>query len=303
MPCRPLARHTLFETTYKNITEKDIVTALITAYQESRYTEDATDGVSYGLFQQTPPWWGTRAECYDPVRATHKFYERLLQVENRDKKTSVQASHEVQRSAYPEAPAQWLDLANAMLRGVSPEGTHYYPVFPYPSYSRAALQDVVDLHAYLATLPADPAVSAPHEVAFPFSVRAGLGLWKALYLDPSWIVDGQLTKEETAGRYLVEGLGHCGECHTPRDTLGGLQRDRWLSGAPTPDGKGRVPNITPGKLDWSEADIVEYLTSGFTPDFDSVGGHMALVIENTSGLPPENRAAIAAYLKKVPALP
>jgi len=196
-----------------------------------------------------------------------------------------------------------LDLANAMLRGVSPEGQHYYPVFPYASYSRVTLQDVVDLHAYLVTLPSDPAPSQPHEVPFPFSVRAGLGLWKALYLDRAWVVGDELSETETRGRYLVEGLGHCAECHTPRDSLGGIRRALWLSGAPTPDGKGRVPNITPGKLDWSEADIAEYLSSGFTPDFDSAGGHMVLVIENTSGLPPEDRAAIAAYLKRVPALP
>lgn len=196
-----------------------------------------------------------------------------------------------------------LDLANAMLRGVSPEGAHYFPVFPYASYSRATPQDVVDLHAYLMTLPADPTPSAPHEVGLPFSIRAGVGVWKALYLDAAWVVDTDLSEAEARGRYLVEALGHCGECHTPRDALGGLQTASWLAGAPTPDGKGRVPAITPGKLDWSEADITEYLTSGFTPDYDSAGGHMALVVENTARLPAEDRAAIAAYLKKVPAAP
>lgn len=192
-----------------------------------------------------------------------------------------------------------LDLANAMTRGVSPGGAHYYPVFPYASYAKAELQDIVDLRAFLATLPADPTPSGAHEVGFPFNIRLALGGWKFLYLDPSWVVGGELSPEETRGRYLVEALGHCGECHTPRSALGGMDRSRWLSGGPVPGGKGNFPNITPGKLDWSEADIVEYLTSGFTPDFDSAGGHMALVVENTAHLPDSDRAAIAAYLKRV----
>ncbi|SPH17776.1 Fructose dehydrogenase cytochrome subunit [Defluviimonas aquaemixtae] len=194
-----------------------------------------------------------------------------------------------------------LDLANAMLRGVSPHGTHYYPVFPYVSYAGAELQDVVDLRAFLATLPADPTPSASHEVGFPFSIRLGLGGWKLLFGgDGSPVVTGDLTEEETRGRYLAEVLGHCGECHTPRNALGAMERGRWLAGGPVPAGKGSFPNITPAKLDWSEADIVEYLTSGFTPDYDSAGGHMALVVQNTAKLPQEDRAAIAAYLKKVP---
>ncbi len=192
-----------------------------------------------------------------------------------------------------------LDLANAMIRGVSPAGAHYYPAFPYASYARASLQDVVDLHAYLATLPADPTPSAAHELGFPYNIRLTLGAWKLLYLDPAWVVTGDLTPEEERGRYLAEALGHCGECHTPRTALGGMDRSRWLAGGPVPAGKGRFPNITPGKLTWSEADIVEYLTSGFTPDYDSAGGHMALVVENTAHLPESDRAAIAAYLKRV----
>lgn len=193
-----------------------------------------------------------------------------------------------------------LDLANAMVRGVSPAGAHYYPVFPYASYARAGLQDIVDLRAYLATLPADPAPNAPHEVGFPYNIRLALGGWKLLHLDPSWVVTGELTAEEERGRYLAEALGHCGECHTPRGALGAMDRSRWLAGGPVPAGKGNFPNITPGKLDWSQADIVEYLTSGFTPEYDSAGGHMALVVENTAHLPEADRAAIAAYLKRVP---
>lgn len=193
-----------------------------------------------------------------------------------------------------------LDLANAMMRGVSPEGAHYYPVFPYASYIHADLQDIADLHAFLMTLPQVATPSPPHQVGFPFNIRSSLGGWKALFLKESWVVDGDLTDQQERGRYLVEGLGHCAECHTPRNALGGLERGRWLAGGPVPGGKGNFPNITPAKLKWSEAEVIEYLTSGFTPDFDSAGGHMALVVENTAQLPPEDRAAIAAYLQIVP---
>ncbi|MGB3147425.1 MAG: cytochrome c [Paracoccaceae bacterium] len=193
-----------------------------------------------------------------------------------------------------------MDLANAMVRGVSPNGQHYFPVFPYTSYTKASLQDVVDLQAYLQTLPAVATPSLPHEVGFPFNIRRSLGGWKFLFFDDSWVIKDPLSPEEERGRYLVEALGHCGECHTPRNALGATDRSRWLAGGPVPAGRGSFPNITPKKLDWNEAEIAEYLLSGFTPDFDSAGGHMALVVENTAHLPAADRAAIAAYLKIVP---
>lgn len=193
-----------------------------------------------------------------------------------------------------------LDLYNAMHNGVSPDGRHYYPAFPYGSYIRATPEDVVSLHAYLQTLPESDAANTPHDIGFPFNIRRSLGGWKFLFLEDGWVVDGDLTEQEQRGRYLAEALGHCGECHTSRNALGGLEQGRWLGGAPNPSGQGNIPNITPAELDWSEADLVEYFTSGFTPDFDSAGGHMAEVVRNLAQLPEEDRAAIAAYLKKVP---
>jgi mono/diheme cytochrome c family protein len=94
-------------------------------------------------------------------------------------------------------------------------------------------------------------------------------------------------------------------CHTPRDRFGGLLADRWLGGAPSPEGEGRIPNITPaGKsvADWSARNISYYLQSGFTPDFDTVGGTMVAVQENMAKLPQEDRDAIAAYLKAISAV-
>lgn len=200
----------------------------------------------------------------------------------------------------PEGIGGWSfdDFANALLAGVGPDGRHYYPAFPYASYVRMRPGDVADLWAYLATLPASDAASAPHEIGFPFSIRRGLGLWKRLYLDPAPVAGAP----DDPGRYLVEGPGHCGECHTARDALGGPDLSRWLGGAPNPDGKGRIPNITPGRLDWSAADIAEYLKSGFTPEYDVVGGSMAEVVRNTARLTDTDRAAISDYLKAVPAV-
>ncbi|WP_138464936.1 cytochrome c [Poseidonocella sp. HB161398] len=189
------------------------------------------------------------------------------------------------------------DLALALTRGVSPEGRHYYPAFPYTSYIRMEPADIADLKAFLDTLPASEIPSQPHEVGFPFNIRRSLGIWKRMFLRDGWVV----ADAPAEGRYLVEALGHCGECHTPRNALGATDRSRWLAGAPNPGGEGRIPGITPAQLDWSEDDIAYYLESGFTPDFDSVGGHMAFIVENYGQLPAEDRAAVAAYLKTVPA--
>ncbi|SEL04631.1 Cytochrome c, mono-and diheme variants [Roseivivax marinus] len=191
------------------------------------------------------------------------------------------------------------DFAGAVTQGVSPDGAHYYPAFPYAAYTRMADQDVADLWAFWQTLPADPTPSAAHEIAFPFSIRRSIGVWKALYLDDDWITPAEEPQLER-GRTLVEALAHCGECHTPRTTLGGLDIDRWLGGAPNPSGEGTIPSLRPEDLDWSASDIAYYLESGFTPDYDSVGGHMVAVVENFAQLEAADREAVAAYLKALP---
>jgi len=197
-----------------------------------------------------------------------------------------------------------LDFVNAMHNGVSPDGRHYYPAFPYTSYIRMSFEDLVDLKTYLDTLPGAENRNEEHDLGFPWNVRAGIGAWKLLNLDPAAVVSVPSDNDLLIrGRYLVEGPGHCGECHTPRNWIGGPDNSRWLAGAPNPDGEGRVPNITPhekGLADWPHSDIEYYLESGLTPDFDTVGGSMVDVQENMSRLPAEDRAAIAAYLKAVP---
>ncbi len=204
----------------------------------------------------------------------------------------------------PEAGiGRWeaVDFVNAMKFGTAPDGSHFYPAFPYTSYARMRDEDLLDLWAYLRILPASGRANEPHEIGFPFSVRRAVGFWKLLYLDsgPVIPVDAELER----GRYLVEGPGHCGECHTPRTAIGGPDLARWLGGGPNPDGEGTIPNLTPaGKTisSWSEADIAEYLKSGFTPDFDTAGGSMADVVTNTALLSDADRLAIARYIKALP---
>ncbi|AHM05174.1 Putative diheme cytochrome c-553 [Roseibacterium elongatum DSM 19469] len=192
-------------------------------------------------------------------------------------------------------------FVTAMQNGISPEGRHYYPAFPYPAYRLATRRDMADLFAFLQTLPASDAPSPAHEVGFPFSIRRAVGAWNLLYLSDEFAVaDAGLSEAQHRGRYLAEALAHCGECHTPRDALGGPDRARWLAGAPNPTGSGRIPSLTPDDLTWSQDEIAAYLNDGFTPEFDSAGGHMRSVILNLANLTGADRAAIAAYLDAVP---
>ncbi|SMX48343.1 cytochrome c [Maliponia aquimaris] len=192
------------------------------------------------------------------------------------------------------------DFANAVTRGVSPEGQHYYPAFPYTAYTKMKDQDVVDLWAYIQTLPPSDVASKPHDVGFPFNIRRSVGGWKFLFMSDAYVMD--VPPDLERGRYLVEALAHCAECHTPRNPVGALDKSRWMGGAPNPSGKGTIPRLTPDKFDWSADDVAYYLETGFTPSFDAVGGHMAEVVENFSQLPAEDRRAVAAYVKALPAL-
>lgn len=198
------------------------------------------------------------------------------------------------------------DFANAMMRGVAPDGSHLYPSFPYTSYARMNPADVADLYAFMKTLPAVSGDAPGHSLSFPFNIRRGLGLWKLLYLseEPVIALAADAPQQVALGRYLVEGPGHCGECHTPRDLAGGVDKTRWLSGAAAAEGEGIVPNITSGDGGgWSQSDIASYLETGFTPEFDSVGGAMVEVQRNLARLQPADREAIAAYLKAIPPHP
>jgi mono/diheme cytochrome c family protein len=192
-------------------------------------------------------------------------------------------------------------FASAMLKGTSPKGEHYYPAFPYTSYQRMSTGDVRDLFAFIKTLPAVEGRVPAHNLPFPFNLRAGIGFWKLRYFDgEADRRDISKSEQWNRGAYLVEGPGHCAECHSPRDFMGGIVPEQRMAGGPNPTGEGSVPNITQhpdGLADWSEADIETLLETGNTPDFDSVSGDMALVVKNTGQLSAGDRKAMAHYLK------
>ena len=195
------------------------------------------------------------------------------------------------------------DFIKSMTEGTSPDGSNYYPAFPYVSYQRMKRSDLLDLFAFLKTLEPVSSSVPDHELSFPYNIRTGITLWKTLYLgDETFKPDPGQSDKINRGAYLVEGPGHCGECHTPRDSFGGLDDDKKLAGAPDPEGEGFIPNITPhetGIGSWSEKDIVFALETGFLPDGDVMGGTMAKVQTNTAKLTKEDREAIAAYLKSI----
>jgi mono/diheme cytochrome c family protein len=194
------------------------------------------------------------------------------------------------------------DFVNAVTRGISPEGTNYFPAFPYTSYAHVKVQDVRDLFAYLKTLAQVPGKVRDHDVPFPFNIRRNVGIWKLLFMDDKpFMADPAHSVSWNRGAYLVNGFGHCAECHSPRNFLGGIIAAQRFAGGPDPDGEGWVPNITrKGLGDWNDKDIAYFLETGQTPDGDSAGGSMVRVIRNTSQLPAEDRAAIAEYIVSLP---
>ena len=197
------------------------------------------------------------------------------------------------------------NFVTAMWKGTSPDGSHYYPVFPYTSYQRMRMEDVRDLFAYLQTLPPVQGKVRDHDLPALLKVRRMLGGWKFLFLDGrQFTPDPSKSAQWNRGAYLVNGAGHCAECHSPRNLLGAIVESQRFAGGPDPEGgDGWVPNITPAGIgDYSERDIERILETGDMPDGDSVGGAMTAVVGNTSKLPAQDRAAITGYVKSLPAV-
>ena len=194
------------------------------------------------------------------------------------------------------------EFVTAVTKGVSPGGQHYFPAFPYTSYAHARVADIRDLFAYLKTLAPVSGKVRDHDLPFPFNIRRNVGIWKLLFFDNRpFAPDMSHSPQWNRGAYLVNGLGHCAECHSPRNFLGGIVAAQRFAGGPNPEGEGWVPNITQkGIGDWSVKDIDYFLKTGQTPDGDSAGGSMVRVIKNTSQLPETNQAAVADYVKSLP---
>jgi mono/diheme cytochrome c family protein len=200
------------------------------------------------------------------------------------------------------------DFARAMREGTAPDGTPYFPVFPYTSFTGMSDEDVRALRAYLLSLPAVRRENRPPDAWPPFSWRIAARAWQWLNFVPArFAADPSRSAAWNRGAYLVAAVSHCGECHTPRDLSGALDRSRWLAGTSDgPEGE-LAPNLTPdaatGLGRWSDADVVWYLQMGLDPDGDDAQGLMREVIEHGyQHVPRADLEAIVTYLRTVPAI-
>ncbi|MEX0976676.1 MAG: cytochrome c [Woeseia sp.] len=202
----------------------------------------------------------------------------------------------------------WSDdeFVEAFWQGVNPDGGHYFPAFPYTSYTGVRREDLLAMKAYLFSLEPVSMPAREHDLPFFMSSRAAAELWKSRYFEAGrFKADPGESAEWNRGAYLVRHLGHCGECHTPRNRFGKLLQEQELAGNPEGSGDEKMPNITAdpeqGIGRWSIRDIEYFLDIGMLPDGDFTGGSMGPVIEdNTSHLTREDRLAIATYLKSLP---
>ncbi len=196
------------------------------------------------------------------------------------------------------------DFIRALKKGISPQGYPYYPAFPYTSFSHMHDDDLRALKAYLDTIRPVKRPSPEHDLPFPFNLRDDLWVWRWLFFRPKELQpDPAHSQRWNRGAYLVEGPGHCAQCHTPRNLLGALDHNRSYAGSVL--GEMHVPNITSdpeyGIGEWSEADLLYFFQTGMEPDGDTVSGEMAKVIRNgISKLPEEDQRAIIEYLKSLP---
>ena len=194
------------------------------------------------------------------------------------------------------------DFVRAMTKGLSPEGNHYFPVFPYTSFHNITQEDLIALKAYLFSIPAVNQKNIPHDLILPFGRQALLMIWKNMVWSPqTFISNPEQTKSWNRGAYIAQALAHCGECHTPRNLLGGLKKYLHFSGSKEgPEGE-LAPNITPHKItgigEWTKLDISYFLETGMKPDGDDTQGLMAEVIEHGYYfLKVEDLDALAEYL-------
>lgn len=193
------------------------------------------------------------------------------------------------------------DFKRAIRLGERRDGSHYFPAFPYPSFTGMSDGDIQDLWAYMKTLPPTRQANREHELRFPFNQRFLVSGWKLMFFTPGPVAPVAGANDQLArGAYLVGVLGHCGECHTPRNALGGPDKGNLFAGAKIPEGK--VPNLTPTRLKkWTDAGLKEYLLTGTAPNGDVVVEPMSEVITNTtSKLSPADLDAMIAYLRSLP---
>lgn len=193
------------------------------------------------------------------------------------------------------------DFVRAMREGHAPDGHAYWPAFPYPWFTNAPADQLADLWAYLRTIPPDGRANTPNDIKPLY--RPSLGLWRSIaFREGPLDLPDDTPADVAQGALLVEGLGHCAGCHTPRSATGTSIQRRAFAGTDDPPEK--APNITPHEEDgiggWSTSDLRAFLETGMTGEGDFVGGHMKRIVdEGTSRLAPDERDAIVAYLRSL----
>jgi mono/diheme cytochrome c family protein len=201
------------------------------------------------------------------------------------------------------------DFRRALRAGIAPGGGHYFPAFPYPSFTGMTDADIADIFAYLRSQRPDPRANRAHDVPFPYDVRLTMVPWRALYLEEGpFAADPRQSAQWNRGAYLVTAVAHCADCHSPRTSLGAVDAERRFNGGTLfGPGEKHAPNITPDMTDgigkWSVGDIVTVLKTGIPPDGDAVAAPMSEVVEGTAKLTDADRTAIAVYLKSLKPLP
>lgn len=201
-----------------------------------------------------------------------------------------------------------VDFIQALREGLRPDGAHLYPAFPYPSFTLMTDRDMLDLKAYIFSLPPVAQPSREQDVSFPVSWRWLQTFWRWLNFTPGpYVPDPAQSETWNRGAYIVRAMAHCGECHTPRDFMGGLETSSALSGNASGPDRMKTPNITPDKATgigtWTHKQIVMFLATGLMPNGDVVGSAMGEVIANgTSKMTESDRQAVATYLESLPAI-
>lgn len=202
-----------------------------------------------------------------------------------------------------------IDFHRALRDGIAPGGGHYFPAFPYPSFTFMTDADIADIFAYLQTQRPDPRKNRAHDVPFPYDVRLSMVLWRALYFEKGPLApDPQQNAQWNRGAYLVVAVAHCADCHSPRTSLGAVDPERRFNGGTLyGPGEKHAPNITPDMTDgigkWRIEDIAALLKTGITASGDTVSAPMSEVVDGTAKLTDADRLAIAVYLKSVKPLP
>ena len=202
-------------------------------------------------------------------------------------------------------------FARAVREGVRPNGDHLYPAFPYTAYTKMSDEDVAALFAYIKTIKPVNAPPPANEMGFPFNQRWALGIWKALFFDEGrFTADPKQSAEWNRGAYLVEGLGHCSACHSPRNFMGaekssmamtgGEYNDKIATGAVRAWGTPNLTNVSNGLESWPVEDLAAYLKTGRNSFAEVFGPMNEVVMNSTRHLQPDDVKAMSVYLKSLP---